>query len=242
MKLIPVSLPQPSAHSMSAAKTGKKSSAFGVGRYGARPPGGCDGSRTSRPLAMKRCSFSDSVALEIRPSVARSSLKVRTPSSALPSRAVDQPSPSRAVASIVGRAASRTIRLLRVELSSRLRSSEIVVQTSRGVTPMALQEPHPNAGSTDLPHLAATGYAEMFQRAGFARQVELARSRPHPRELLAAIPEELIESVALTGRGAAARADEYRDAGVDDLIIVPACTDDDPAGGGLLSELAQTIR
>lgn len=56
------------------------------------------------------------------------------------------------------------------------------------------------------------------------------------------LPEELIESVALTGRGATARADEYRDAGVDDLIIVPACTDDDPAGGGLLSELAQTIR
>lgn len=36
-------------------------------------------------------------------------------------------------------------------------------------------------------YLAAAGYAEMFQRAGFARQVELARSRPHPRELLAAI-------------------------------------------------------
>lgn len=90
-------------------------------------------------------------------------------------------------------------------------------------------------------YLAAAGYAQMFQRAGFEDVVELARSRPHPRELLAAIPEELIASIALI-EDAPARATAYRDAGVDDLIVVPACTENDPAGAALLEQLAGTLR
>ena len=37
-------------------------------------------------------------------------------------------------------------------------------------------------------YLAAPGYGEMMMAAGFSDLVELARSRPHPRELLAAMP------------------------------------------------------
>lgn len=91
-------------------------------------------------------------------------------------------------------------------------------------------------------YLAAPGYDDMFVRAGFSSEVELARSRPHPRELLAAIPEGLIESVALVGDGAAAKAADYRAAGVDDLIVVPACTDADPGGSQLLEKFADVLR
>ena len=37
-------------------------------------------------------------------------------------------------------------------------------------------------------YLAAPGYGEMFVEAGFAELVEFARTRPHPKEVLAAMP------------------------------------------------------
>jgi len=40
-------------------------------------------------------------------------------------------------------------------------------------------------------YLAAPGYAEMFERAGYADLVAFARSRPHPTDLLARVPAEL---------------------------------------------------
>ncbi|GAA3207807.1 LLM class F420-dependent oxidoreductase [Actinocorallia longicatena] len=89
-------------------------------------------------------------------------------------------------------------------------------------------------------YLAAPGYSDMFERAGFAQVVEFARSRPHPRELLAAIPDELVFAVTAFGDRDAvlARLRAYEAAGVDDLVIVPACTDADPAAAHTLKTLA----
>ncbi|WP_061299452.1 LLM class F420-dependent oxidoreductase [Herbidospora cretacea] len=86
-------------------------------------------------------------------------------------------------------------------------------------------------------YLAAPGYGEMFAEAGFGDVVAFARSGPHPRELLARIPDELLESVGLLGDSAEKRLAEYRDAGVDEIAVVPASTENDPGGVRTLREL-----
>lgn len=80
-------------------------------------------------------------------------------------------------------------------------------------------------------YLAAPGYGEMFTEAGFGELVELARSRPHPKELLAAMPADILDAVGLVGTPShvAARIAAYRDAGVDEICIVPATAGDDGA-------------
>lgn len=72
-------------------------------------------------------------------------------------------------------------------------------------------------------YLAAPGYAEMFIDAGFGDLVEFARTRPHPREVAARIPIELLDTVALVGDEAHVRARiaEYEAAGIDEVCIVP---------------------
>lgn len=89
-------------------------------------------------------------------------------------------------------------------------------------------------------YLAAPGYAEMFERAGFGDLVALARTRPHPGELLAAVPEALMAAVGLVGSAEQCRARiaEYEAAGIDDIVIAPASTDEDPAGARTLAALA----
>ncbi|GAB1820491.1 LLM class F420-dependent oxidoreductase [Herbidospora sp. RD11066] len=86
-------------------------------------------------------------------------------------------------------------------------------------------------------YLAAPGYGEMFAEAGFGDVVAFARTRPHPRELLARIPDELLESVGLLGDTIEKRQAEYRDAGVDEIAVVPVSTDNDPGGATTLREL-----
>jgi probable F420-dependent oxidoreductase len=90
-------------------------------------------------------------------------------------------------------------------------------------------------------YLAAAGYAEMFTRAGFGELVEYARTRPHPSDLLARVPAELNRVVGLVGDAAAAEAriKEYLAAGIDDLVIVPSATGDDPAGERTLRAVAE---
>ena len=80
-------------------------------------------------------------------------------------------------------------------------------------------------------YLAAPGYSEMISAAGFAELVEFARTRPHPKELLAAMPDELMSAIGLVGsrEGIADRIGEYRAAGADEICLVPA-TADDPGG------------
>ncbi len=87
-------------------------------------------------------------------------------------------------------------------------------------------------------YLAAPGYAEMISEAGFAALVEFARTRPHPRDLLAAMPQELVAAIGLVGTEAAItnRLEEYRAAGADEICLVPA-TAGDPGGHRTLSAL-----
>jgi probable F420-dependent oxidoreductase len=77
-------------------------------------------------------------------------------------------------------------------------------------------------------YLAAPGYADAFAEAGFGEVVTFAQTRPHPRELLTAIPPELVDAVGLVGDAATITSGitEYRDAGVDDVCVVPATAGD----------------
>jgi probable F420-dependent oxidoreductase len=89
-------------------------------------------------------------------------------------------------------------------------------------------------------YLSAPGYGEMFAEAGFGEVVRFARTRPHPAELLAAIPAELTGHVSLVGDVPAVRARlaEYASAGVDEVALVPGSSDADPAGVATLTALA----
>jgi probable F420-dependent oxidoreductase len=91
-------------------------------------------------------------------------------------------------------------------------------------------------------YLAAPGYGEMFADAGFGDLVAFARTRPHPRDLLEAVPADLIDAVGLVGSAdhIAQRIAAYRDAGVDDICIVPATAGDD-AGLRTLAALAPNM-
>ncbi|MFI6600199.1 LLM class F420-dependent oxidoreductase [Nonomuraea sp. NPDC050536] len=88
-------------------------------------------------------------------------------------------------------------------------------------------------------YLAAPGYGEMFAEAGFADVVAFARTRPHPRELLEAVPDDLVATVALLGDASEVRAglSAYAEAGVDEVALVPVSTDRDPAGTATLKAL-----
>ena len=89
-------------------------------------------------------------------------------------------------------------------------------------------------------YLPAPGYSEMFAEAGFGDLVRFARTRPHPGELLAAIPAELVGHVSLVGDRQAVRARmaEYASAGVDEIALVPGSSEADPAGVATLTALA----
>ena len=89
-------------------------------------------------------------------------------------------------------------------------------------------------------YLSAPGYGEMFAEAGFGELVRFARRRPHPGELLTAIPPEIVGHVSLAGdeRAVRARLAEYADAGVDEVALVPGSSDADPAGVAALTALA----
>jgi hypothetical protein len=69
----------------------------------------------------------------------------------------------------------------------------------------------------------------MFAAAGFGEVVEAARGGVHPRELLESLPPDIAASVGLVGaeEDARRRAGEYFDAGLDELVLVPATAGDD---------------
>jgi probable F420-dependent oxidoreductase len=89
-------------------------------------------------------------------------------------------------------------------------------------------------------YLSAPGYGEMFAEAGFGDVVRFARTGPHPGELLAAIPAELVRHVSLAGdvQAVRARLAEYARAGVDEIALVPGSSEADPAGVATLTALA----
>ena len=88
-------------------------------------------------------------------------------------------------------------------------------------------------------YLAAPGYGEMFAEAGFGDLVAFARTRPHPKELAARLPAELLDAVALVGDEATVRGriDEYARAGIAEVgLVVPPL--DLPSGRRTLEALA----
>jgi probable F420-dependent oxidoreductase len=89
-------------------------------------------------------------------------------------------------------------------------------------------------------YLPAPGYGEMFAEAGFADVVRFARTSPHPAELLASIPPDIVGCVSLVGDAQALRARlaEYAEAGVDEIALVPGSNAADPAGVATLTALA----
>lgn len=91
-------------------------------------------------------------------------------------------------------------------------------------------------------YLAAPGYAEMITEAGFGELVEFARTRPHPKDLLAAMPNELPAAIGLVGSEAAIadRLEQYRIAGADEICLVPA-TAGDPGGIRSLTAMAARL-
>ncbi|WP_019631214.1 LLM class F420-dependent oxidoreductase [Actinomadura atramentaria] len=92
-------------------------------------------------------------------------------------------------------------------------------------------------------YLAAPGYGEMFAEAGFGELVAFARTRPHPRDLLAAVGPEVAASVGLLGGDAEVRARlaEYAAAGADEVVVIPASTDDDPGGERTLARVRALV-
>jgi probable F420-dependent oxidoreductase len=89
-------------------------------------------------------------------------------------------------------------------------------------------------------YLAAPGYGEMFAAAGFGELVDAARAGMAPADLLRRVPPELPRAIGLVGSEAEviARAADYRQAGVDELAIVPA-TAGDPGGRRTLEALSR---
>ena len=94
-----------------------------------------------------------------------------------------------------------------------------------------------------IPYLGAEGYSDMFAAAGFGELVGAAGRGEHPAKLLEQVPPELAASVGLVGgeEEASARARDYHDAGVDDLVLVPATAGDD-AGARSLEALRNVAR
>lgn len=87
-------------------------------------------------------------------------------------------------------------------------------------------------------YLAAPGYGEMMMEAGFGELVDFARNRPHPRDLLAAMPDELVQAIGLVGDKALIdhRVAQYQEAGADEICLVPA-TAGDPSGAKTLAAM-----
>jgi probable F420-dependent oxidoreductase len=76
-------------------------------------------------------------------------------------------------------------------------------------------------------YLGAAGYSEMFEEAGYGELVEFARTRPRPKELLARIPDDLIDHVALIGDESTVRRRlvDYAASGVVEVCLVPPAPD-----------------
>jgi alkanesulfonate monooxygenase SsuD/methylene tetrahydromethanopterin reductase-like flavin-dependent oxidoreductase (luciferase family) len=73
-------------------------------------------------------------------------------------------------------------------------------------------------------YLGASGYAEMFEEAGFSELVAFARTRPHPKELAQRLPDELLDAVGVVGTEAEVRRriEAYEAAGIREIgLVVP---------------------
>jgi probable F420-dependent oxidoreductase len=137
------------------------------------------------------------------------------------------------------------------DLAARLRSKLHAAALGAGRTapPMAAWvnaavDPTPDAFAVLkrglVGYVGAPGYRDMVRRAGFDDVVDYALTRPHPRDLLAAIPDELVSAIALVGDEATVRErlEEYFAVGVEEVCLHPT-TVGDPGGERTLTALRQ---
>jgi probable F420-dependent oxidoreductase len=92
-------------------------------------------------------------------------------------------------------------------------------------------------------YLTVAGYGEMFAAAGLDEAVRLAQAGADRTELIAALRPEAVEQIGLVGPVGTigARLAAYADAGLDEVVLVPA-TSGDPGGERTLTALARLCR
>jgi probable F420-dependent oxidoreductase len=133
------------------------------------------------------------------------------------------------------------LNLVGPEAAGRLRAGAPGLLTCAWVT--AAVDPEPAAfrqiARGLVAYLGAPGYAEELGAAGFGEVVAMARAGAHPKDLLAAIPDDLVRRLAAVGTADEVRRRlvAYREAGIDEVGLVPA-TAGDPGGRRTLEALS----
>lgn len=91
-------------------------------------------------------------------------------------------------------------------------------------------------------YLPVAGYREMFTAAGFGAAVQQAAAGTDPNTLYGALPADAARRIGLVGDLATvtARLERYAEAGLDEVVLVPA-TAGDPAGERTLTALAEVV-
>ena len=108
-------------------------------------------------------------------------------------------------------------------------------------------DPNPDALTqlrrSKVGYLSAPGYAEMFIEAGFGELVAFAQTRPHPREVLARIPDSLLDAIGAVGdvKTVLARIKEFSAAGIDEIVLNPS-TIGDPGGLRTLTAISNAAQ
>jgi probable F420-dependent oxidoreductase len=97
-------------------------------------------------------------------------------------------------------------------------------------------------GHSLVGYLTVAGYGEMFSEAGFGAAVQLAQSGATRDELFAALPQAALGDIGLIGDADAVGATltEYADAGLDEVVLVPA-TEGDPSAERTLTALSRFV-
>ncbi|WP_344662569.1 LLM class F420-dependent oxidoreductase [Catenulispora subtropica] len=134
----------------------------------------------------------------------------------------------------VGRADRVAVPLATVEHAARIKARLALTadRMNRAVPRLAVFLPtvvDPDPASLDwirrslLPYLDADGFGRMFAEAGHGELVDLARGGAHERSLMAAMPEEVLRSIAAVGdlNQVCSAFEDYRQAGVDEIVMLP---------------------
>lgn len=134
----------------------------------------------------------------------------------------------------VGRADRVAVPLATVEHAARIKARLALTadRLNRSVPRLAIFLPtvvDPDQQALDwirrslLPYLDADGFGRMFAEAGHGELVDLARGGAHERSLLAAMPDEVLRSIAAIGdlNQVCSAFEDYRQAGVDEIVMLP---------------------
>ncbi|MFL6111884.1 MAG: LLM class F420-dependent oxidoreductase [Catenulispora sp.] len=134
----------------------------------------------------------------------------------------------------VGRADRVAVPLATVEHAARIKARLALTadRLNRAVPRLAVFLPtvvDPDAAALDwirrslLPYLDADGFGRMFAEAGHGELVDLARGGAHERSLMAAMPDDVLRSIAAIGdlNQVCSAFEDYRQAGVDEIVMLP---------------------